>query len=221
MPRSNPKSLPFPSRPAGDRALLRLKDRGPQTAAELGRALAITAEAARQQLLRLAEEGWAEFETVARGVGRPTQFWRLSQKGEARFPDSHGELAAQLLVAAEKSLGGEGLDRLMAARGAALREQYRAELSGVEGLGPRVVALAAIRRREGYMAEGRKEGQTHLLVEKHCPIRAAASVCPGLCGAELNLFRSVLGPEVTVTRERHILSGERCCAYRIEKAVPD
>ena len=32
--------------------------------------------------------------------------------------------------------------------------------------------------------------------------------------AELQLFRDVLG--VGLTRETHIASGDRCCAYRIE-----
>jgi len=211
------KSLPSPTRPAGDRVLLRLKTHSPQTAEDVGKALGITTEAARQQLVQLAGVQLAEFTSEVRGVGRPTQIWRLSSKGETRFPDAHGELSAQILMAAEKTLGVKGLENLIAARGAALREQYRLELSDVEGLGPRVSALAAIRKREGYMAETRKDGTAHVLIEKHCPIHAAASACPGLCGAELNLFREVLG-SVTITRVDHILSGARRCSYRIEKA---
>jgi hypothetical protein len=35
------------------------------------------------------------------------------------------------------------------------------------------------------------------------------------CATELDLFRSTLGPGVTVERAEHILSGDRRCAYRI------
>jgi predicted ArsR family transcriptional regulator len=52
-----------------------------------------------------------------------------------------------------------------------------------------------------------------LLVENHCPICAAASVCAGFCRSELETFRAVLGAKVE--REEHILLGARRCAYRI------
>ena len=45
------------ARPAADRFLVRLKTRGPQTAADLAKAAGVTGEAARQQLVRLAADG--------------------------------------------------------------------------------------------------------------------------------------------------------------------
>jgi predicted ArsR family transcriptional regulator len=56
-----------------------------------------------------------------------------------------------------------------------------------------------------------------LLIENHCPICVAAKACQGFCRSELNLFRDVLGPEVHVEREEHILSGARRCAYRLSR----
>jgi predicted ArsR family transcriptional regulator len=56
-----------------------------------------------------------------------------------------------------------------------------------------------------------------LLVENHCPICVAATACLGLCGAELEVFRKVLGREVEVERTEHIISGARRCAYRVRK----
>jgi len=80
----------------------------------------------------------------------------------------------------------------------------------------RVATLAGIRREEGYMAEwGRRRDGTVKLAENHCSISKAARFCPKLCAAELSLFRSVLGDDVSVDRVEHILSGDRCCAYRI------
>jgi predicted ArsR family transcriptional regulator len=65
------------------------------------------------------------------------------------------------------------------------------------------------------MAEVKRDGRGFLFVENHCPICAAATVCQGFCSTELDLFRSVLGPGVSVERFEHILSGDRRCAYRI------
>ncbi|HEX7774177.1 MAG TPA: hypothetical protein VF435_17260 [Pyrinomonadaceae bacterium] len=84
-------------------------------------------------------------------------------------------------------------------------------------LGKKLEALAQIRTEEGYMAEIRKEGEgSSLLVENHCPICAAANACQGFCSTELDLFRTVLGPGVTVERAEHILKGDQRCVYLIK-----
>src|SRR5439155_14311328 len=84
-------------RPAAERFLVLLKTRGPQTAADLGKAAGVTGEAARQQLVRLAADGLVVATVEPRGVGRPAQVWGLTEAGNARFPDAHAELTAQLL----------------------------------------------------------------------------------------------------------------------------
>jgi predicted ArsR family transcriptional regulator len=79
-----------------------------------------------------------------------------------------------------------------------------------------VEALAQLRTREGYMAEWWEEADgTLVLVENHCPICAAATACQNFCRAELDVFRSVLGPHASITRSEHLLSGSRRCAYTI------
>ena len=65
------------------------------------------------------------------------------------------------------------------------------------------------------MAEWRADADGFLLLENHCPICAAATACQGFCRAELDVFRAVLGPGVSVERTDHILAGARRCAYRI------
>jgi predicted ArsR family transcriptional regulator len=56
-----------------------------------------------------------------------------------------------------------------------------------------------------------------MLVEHHCPICAAAQACQGFCRNELELFRRVLGPGVTVDRTEYLLGGDQRCAYRITR----
>jgi predicted ArsR family transcriptional regulator len=202
-------------RPAADRFLVLLKTRGPQTTADLGEAAGVTAEAARQQLSRLADDGLVVATSEPRGVGRPAQVWGLTEAGNARFPDAHAELTAQLIGTIRTQLGDEVLDRLIDARAAESRAAYSAALEGTADLGERVARLAEARTREGYMAESRAEGEGYLLVENHCPICVAATVCQGFCRAELDTFRQVLGPDASVERTEHIVNGDRRCAYRI------
>jgi predicted ArsR family transcriptional regulator len=194
---------------------LLLKTRGPQTAADLGAALRITGEAARQQLLKLATDGLVEATSEPRGVGRPSQVWSLTDQGHARFPDAHAELTVQLLRAVRSELGEKALNRLIDARAAESLATYRAALQGATDLRERVRRLAEARTREGYMAECRPAGDGYLLVENHCPICAAATECQGFCRAERDVFQQAFGDEVSVERTEHIVGGDRRCAYRI------
>src|SRR5262249_20712113 len=110
MPTSHPESDAVAQRPTRDRLLLLLKTPGPHTAADLGAVLGVTGEAARQQLLKLAADGLVEATAAPHGVGRPAQVWGLTEKGHARFPDTHAELTVQLLQAVRSELGEKALD---------------------------------------------------------------------------------------------------------------
>jgi len=203
-----------------DRFLVLLKTRGRQTSSELAAALGITHEAARQQLVKLAKDGFIEAESAASGVGRPAQFWRLTSLGQSRFPDSHADLTAQLIRTIRAELGEDALEKVIGAREQETRSNYSAELLQAKTLEDRVAKLAAIRTREGYMAEWRADDEGLLLVENHCPICAAVSVCQGFCRSELAIFQDVLGEGATVERVEHIPHGARRCAYRIQAARP-
>lgn len=203
--------------PATRRALLeRLKLMGPQSAQALGSALGVTPMAARQHLYGLEAEGLIAWTTPATARGRPTKLWALSPAADRLFPDAHQELAVGLLTAMREALGEEGFAKVLARRGADQTAQYRTA-TGDKDLAGRVEALAAIRSREGYMAEARPDGEGGFwLIENHCPVCAAASACSGICAGELMVFRAVLGPDVQVERTDHILAGARRCAYRIK-----
>ena len=199
-----------------DKLLTFLKMHGPQTTADLGQALGTTAENMRQQLSRLGAEGLVEARSRPGGVGRPAQVWQLTAAGHARFPDSHADLAAQLIRSIAENLGQEALDSLIAARRADTEAIYLAELKEVAEVRDRVARLAAIRSREGYMADWWEEADgSLLLVENHCPICAAASADQGFCRSELAVFQQVIGPDAPVRRVEHILAESRRCAYRI------
>jgi predicted ArsR family transcriptional regulator len=200
---------------SADRILFLLKTRGARTAQALAETLGMTAQGARQHLGRLQTDGLVEHEDRREKVGRPTRYWSLTAAGHARFPDSHAALTVDMIEGIRRVFGPGGLDRLIADREARQHAAYDAAAAGAETLEDRIAALTAMREREGYMAEWRRDGDGWLLVENHCPICAAAEACSGFCRSELALFRMVLGEEVVVERTDHILAGARRCAYRI------
>lgn len=199
-----------------ERVLMALKMRSGLSSGAIGQELGITGEAARQQLLRLAQEGLVEAIASSNGVGRPTQLWSLTAAAQSRFPDTHAALTVQLLELVETTLGPNALDAVITARETLTREAYEAAVADKTDLKSRTAALVDLRTSEGYMAEWREEPDgTLLLIENHCPICAAATACQGFCRAELDVFRSILGPEAQIEREEHIVSGGRRCSYRI------
>lgn len=197
-----------------DRLLHMLKTRGPQQAADAGLALEMTAEAARQQFTKLAASGLVEAFSQSKGVGRPSQFWTLTQAGHERFPDTHSQLTVQLLDTVRETFGEQAIDQLINLREQKSRELYVRELKSAPDLKSRIARLAELRTSEGYMAEYEVfDDGSFLFIENHCPICAAATACQGFCRAELMMLEQVL--QARVERVEHILQQARRCAYKV------
>ena len=192
-----------------------LKTEGAMDSASLAGHLDVTAMAVRQHLYALQEEKLVAAEERPVPLGRPAKFWRLTKEAERLFPDAYAELNAALITSVQDAFGPQGMTRLLDARMARQRADYRARIDESAPLAKRIQQLAKIRADEGYMAEVKREGSGFLFIENHCPICAAATACQGFCSSELELFRSALGPGVSVERAEHILSGDRRCVYRI------
>ena len=119
-----------------------------------------------------------------------------------------------ILDAVGETFGTSGVDRLLQTRLARQKREYAARIDRDAPLSKKLQQLAKIRSEEGYMAEVHAEGpKAFVFLENHCPICAAATVCQGLCATEIELFQSVLGPGVRISRTEHIIDGERRCAY--------
>ncbi|MBY6091838.1 helix-turn-helix transcriptional regulator [Maritimibacter alkaliphilus] len=195
-----------------------LKMHGAQTSAEVGRRQGITGEAARQQLQRLLEDGLVTEERRALGRGRPAVYWQLSDKGQARFPDTHAALTVEILSSISEVLGPDALDRIIAEREAATLARYRTAMADCPDIRARLEKLAELRSAEGYMAsvEEGEDGSLRL-IESHCPICAAATFCQGFCRAEKAVFQSALGTGTRIERDEHIVNGGRRCTYVVRE----
>ncbi|HEY9747460.1 MAG TPA: metalloregulator ArsR/SmtB family transcription factor [Allocoleopsis sp.] len=211
-----------------------LKTQGSQTATALAEQLQVSPMAVRQHLQALQAEQWVTYQEERRPLGRPVKLWQLTERSLQLFPDSHADLMTDLLLSVEALFGTEGLEKLLADR---LRRQLQTYAAKLPETVPKAIAesswrewiaqvgiaepvqhLANLRTQEGYMAEVVKAEDSWLLVENHCPICAAARTCQKLCGSELEMFKTLLGPGVAVDRVEHIMQGDRRCAYRIRLA---
>ncbi len=193
-----------------------LKRHGPRDANGLADELGVSAMAVRQHLYGLRDEGLVAYREEARPKGRPAKLWRLTPAADRFFPDGHADLSVGLLKAMRQTFGETGLNKLLAVRAEEQIQDYRRALAGKSSLKDQLIALARIRTDEGYMAAVEGDGSgAFCFVENHCPVCAAAAACQGLCAMELDVFRAVLGPEVTVERTDHIVAGARRCAYAV------
>lgn len=199
-----------------DQILHLLKMQGAQTATAIAEQVQVSPMAIRQHLQSLQADRWVTYQEERRPLGRPVKLWELTVQAGDRFPNSHADLMVDLLKSVESVFGDVGLNQLVAERSQRQVQTYQAKVAKTSTWQQRVWAIAQLRMQEGYMAEVIElpEGDL-LLVENHCPIYAAAQTCQKLCGAELEVFRAVLGTAVTVERVEHILAGDRRCAYRI------
>ncbi|AZB25918.1 MULTISPECIES: helix-turn-helix transcriptional regulator [Chryseobacterium] len=204
-------------KPAADRILMFLKTRGEATSLLIAEELSVTKEGARKHLLNLAEAGLIEPTMKSEGVGRPSTYYTLTDKGLAQFPDTHAEVTVQLLQSVKNLLGENALDLLITDREKNTYERYQKALSKTKTLEQRLQVLAEARSKEGYMAEWKKEGKEYFLIENHCPICAAATECQGFCRAELSNFRLLIGNDYKVERVDHIISGGQRCVYKISQ----
>jgi len=193
-----------------------LKTEGPIDSAQLAERLGLTAMAVRQHLYALQREGLVSAEQRPVPIGRPAKFWRLTREADRLFPEAYAELSVALIDSVKDAFGDEGLERVLTSRCARQRMDYGKRIRQKDSLEKKLEELAKVRSEEGYMAEIRTEGEgSFLLIENHCPICAAANACQGFCATELDLFRSVLGPGISVERAEHIISGDHRCVYRV------
>lgn len=204
-----------------DQILYLLKMQGAQTATNIAKQLRVSPMAVRQHLQVLRAEKWVTYYEERRPQGRPVKLWHLTEHCSSQFPDSHADLMVDLLRGVEAVFGSAGLEKLLAERAGRQIQAYTArsvEIAEGRDWSEKVKAIANLRAQEGYMAEVISQSDDALLlVENHCPVRSAASSCHLLCSSELEVFRTLLGPTVSIQRVEHILQGDRRCAYLIKK----
>ena len=103
--------------------------------ASLAGHLDVTAMAVRQHLYALQQEKLVTAEERPVPLGRPAKFWRLTKKAERLFPDAYAELNAALITSVQDVFGPQGMARLLDARMARQRADYRARIGRLSASG--------------------------------------------------------------------------------------
>ncbi|USD60661.1 transcriptional regulator [Vibrio sp. SCSIO 43140] len=191
-----------------------IKREGAVTAKRIAERLGITTMGARQHLQSLEEDGLLRFEDVKVKVGRPNRHWSLTAQGHARFSDRHSDLTIQFIDAIENVFGSEGLEKVSKEREFNTLSTYQPHFDELPDLQSKVRKLTELREKDGYMAELEQTDDGFVLIENHCPICKAASRCEALCQSELNVFQALVGSDVNVERDEHIVKGARRCVYK-------
>lgn len=222
--------------PTREAALSLLLRQGECTAAELASQLDVSVQVMRRHLRSLEEEGLVEASPAPEGPGRPSNHWRLTETGRARFPDGSEHFALGLLHSLATSLPADTLQLLLHRQAIEKAEVYRRQI-GDGPLPQRLSRLVDLRRREGYLAECRPESGNEscsgnspdsvvplaepvqatgawVLSEYHCSVIRIAQEFPVVCDQEIQLLRHTFA-DCQVERVHWRLQEGHSCGFRI------
>ena len=205
-------TLPIPGyRGLRGDVLVALKKAQPLTTKELGLQFGVTPNALRRHLKELEAEGLVRYQREIRGVGGPVFAYSLTESGERLFPRAYDSALNEVLELVRQQMGSDGVVELFVKRWADIAEKAKPELALLP-LNERAQRLAQLLTSLGYMAEA-SEGDSAMLREHNCAIRAVIERFPEICVAEKRFLEEVLGTHVT--RQTHIAAGANCCEYCI------
>lgn len=197
------------------KVLFCIKRSAPVGTTMIAEQLGMSGEAARLHVKKLLDMALIEGkQDDVPQVGRPKQEWIVTARGNRYFPDSHAELTIGLIDSVKTLFGEAGLEKLIAKREEDTLARYAAYCHA-KTLPEKLAQLTELRLQEGYMAHLRQEDGDYLLIEEHCPICAAATVCQQFCRSEMALFQAILGDQVLIKREEYLLEAGQRCIYRI------
>lgn len=185
---------------------------GPSSIKDLEQALAVTATAVRQQLASLTAEGLVVAVQERRGVGRPRNVYKLTERSYSLFACYCDELALSLIGEVLETEGTDKLRYLLSRVGNKLALQYGRQLRG-EAVGDRVRELSALLDRRGIRADFEHNGDVIILHEYNCPYHDLASVHRDVCEMERDAFAQALGTEVVLGN--CIQDGHHSCQFLV------
>lgn len=193
---------------------------GPVTAAQLARALHLTAAGVRRHLASLEDAGQIgehQMHAVGRpGRGRPARRFVVAERGQERLTHHYAEIATDALAFLVDQGGTQALDRF-AERRIHLLEQKLAPAVAAAGsdVAARAHALASALDEEGFAASARPvPGAAAVqLCQGHCPVQDVATAFPQLCEAETRAFARLLG--VHVQRLATLPTGGHVCTTSV------
>ena len=190
--------------------LLEIKKSQPVTAKTLAAIFGVSPNAVRRHLKELEGDGLIRFGRERHAMGAPAFAYRLTDSGEALFPNGYRETLTEVLTAVSEKDGRGAVVEMFEQRYARLADRMRNELKAAPPE-RRLEVVARVLTESGYMAEWREADGVFHLAERNCAMRAVVERFPEVCAVEQRFLNDVLGAEVE--REAHIVRGCNACEY--------
>ena len=202
--------------PARDRVMSSILHNGPSTASELADRLGLTAAAVRRHLSALVSQGLVDSREKkvfgARGRGRPSRVFFLTDHGRADYYTAYDDLAISALRQLADAAGPSALDAVAKARVDDIESRYRALRQARPDEVPAQL-LAEVLSADGYVATIQPAGAGQQICQHNCPVAEVAKVFPQLCNVETQLFSELLGSHVQ--RLATIAHGDGVCTTHV------
>ena len=189
-----------------------LKIRGHASLGEVAAHLEISKQGALRHMEALEADGLA---TVAPAEehrrGRPENVYTLTPAARAHFPNTHRELAGDLV----EFLSEQQLKQFFERRAARLEAEYAPRLAGLDFDG-RVRELARLATEHGHMAEVVDLPNGGLAIRHcNCPIQDVAARTGLPCVNEQQMYERLLGSPVT--RSTWMREAANDCTYEVKE----
>lgn len=206
-----------------DQVARTILESGPASAVALAEKLSITPTGIRRHLDSLIAEGVLSarepFQSrAARGRGRPSKVFVMTDIGRERFEHSYDDLAVAALKFMASKNGSHLVDEFAASRANEFVRKGNQITGSGKSLSDKSKALAKLLTKEGYAATTDKMGNGEEICQHHCPIAHVASEFPQLCEAETAAFSEILGTHVQ--RLATIAHGDGVCTTFIPANFP-
>ena len=192
---------------------LLLRSKGGLTVLELSERLGITANAIRQHLVALENEGLVAHGESRPSGGRPEQLYVLTPAGQELFPRHYAWFAQLVVESIKQEAGAEAARERLANMGSAVAGQLLRQHAGLEGRQQRVEKLAEIMEELGYeAAKVGVAGSEPTIEANNCVFHKLAMGDPDICAFDLALLSSFT--DSAVDHAECMAKGGNVCRFR-------
>lgn len=207
--------------PTRQRVINLILNEGPQTAKQLADELDLTPAAVRRHLTALLDDGTliSQEQRVygARGRGRPSKVFALTDAGRSEFRQSYDQLAIAAMRRLVSAAGPNSIRELAHDQLSEVERRFHEErISAPEA--PAIDILVDVLSQDGFAASIRPLHSGDQLLQHHCPIAHVAAEFPVICEIETQLISRLLGSHVQ--RLATIAHGDGVCTTHVPKPLP-
>ncbi len=182
------------------------------TVGDLAREMGVTATAVRQRLNRLMGQGMVERTTAGSSRGRPSHYYRLTEKGRRTTGENFADLAHALWKEIQKIEDADLRKGLLGRLARGLANAYAPTMTGTT-LSERMLEIKQIFGERNIPFSVDESHSLPRLTAHACPYPDLATEDRAICAMERSLFSNLLMEDVTLTTCQ--LDGATCCTFEM------